>query len=78
MVPREVWGDPRYDIHIAVDSFIYLEIQRGMYGLKEAGVIAFDQLVATSTHTDTNRLHILQDSGATLQDPPRSPCALAI
>ena len=45
MVPQEVWNDPCYDIHIAADGFIFLEIRRGMYGLKEAGVIAFDQIV---------------------------------
>ena len=45
MVPQEVWYDPRYKIHIATGSFMYLEIQSGMYGLKEAVFIAFDQLV---------------------------------
>ena len=45
MVPQEVWDDPRYDIPIATGGFIYLEIRRGMYGLTEAGVIAFDQIV---------------------------------
>ena len=45
MVPQEVWDDPGCNIPIATNAFIYLEIRRGMYGLKEAGVIAFDQLV---------------------------------
>jgi hypothetical protein len=45
VIPQEVWDDPRYDIPIAADGYIYLEIRRGMYGLKEAGVIAFIQLV---------------------------------
>ena len=31
-----------------------------------------------SHHTDTNPLHVLQASGATLHNPPRSPCALTI
>jgi hypothetical protein len=44
-VPQEVWDDPRYDIPIADDGYVYIEIRRGMYGLKEAGVIAFNQLV---------------------------------
>jgi hypothetical protein len=44
-IPQEVWHDPNYyDIHIADDGCIYLEIQRGMCGLKEAGIIAFNQL----------------------------------
>jgi len=45
MIPQEVWDDPRYEINTADDGFIYLEIRRGMYGLKEAGIIAFNQLV---------------------------------
>ena len=34
-----------YDIIFDDRNFTYVEILRGMYGLKEAGVIAFDQLV---------------------------------
>ena len=34
MVPQEVWDDPHYDIPIATDGFIYLEILYVMYGLK--------------------------------------------
>ena len=37
--------DPRYDIIEDEDGWIYLEVRRGMYGLKEAGIIAFKQLV---------------------------------
>jgi hypothetical protein len=44
-IPQEVWDDPDYDIQVATDGYIYLEIRRGMYGLKEAGIIAFNQLV---------------------------------
>jgi hypothetical protein len=40
-----VWDDPQYGIPIANDSYVYLEIRRGMYGLKEAGIIAFNQLI---------------------------------
>ena len=36
ILPQEVWDDPHHNIHIASDGFIYLEIQRGIYGLKEA------------------------------------------
>jgi hypothetical protein len=32
--------------HIEADGFVYLEIPRGMYGLKEAGILTFEQLVA--------------------------------
>ena len=45
MVPQEVWDDSCYNTPIATDGFIYLEVQRGMYGLKEEGFIDFDQLV---------------------------------
>jgi hypothetical protein len=45
VIPQEVWDDPRYDIPVAADGYVYLEIRRGMYGLKEAGIIAFNQLV---------------------------------
>ena len=41
MISKEVWDDPRYTIHISADGFVYLEIRRGMYGLKEAGILAF-------------------------------------
>jgi hypothetical protein len=44
-IPQEVWDDSRYQIEPAADGFIYLEIRRGMYGLKEAAIIAFNQLV---------------------------------
>jgi hypothetical protein len=45
-IPTEVWDDTRYAITIAADGYVYLEIRRGMYGLKESGIIAFNQLVA--------------------------------
>jgi hypothetical protein len=46
MIPQEVWDDPRYDPHIEANGFVYLEIRCGMYGLKEASIFAFKQLVA--------------------------------
>jgi hypothetical protein len=36
IIPKEVWDDRRYTIPIA---------SRGMYGLKEAGILAFNQLI---------------------------------
>ena len=44
-IPQEIWDDPNYDIHMATDSYVYLEIRHGTYGLKEAGIIAYNQLV---------------------------------
>ena len=43
IIPQEVLDE--YNIIFNDRYFIYVEIRRGMYGLKEAGVIAFDQLV---------------------------------
>jgi hypothetical protein len=45
IIPKEVWDDYQYTIPIAGDSHVYLEICRGMYSLKEAGILAFNQLV---------------------------------
>ena len=42
-IPHEVLDE--YDIIFDDRDFTYVEIRRGMYGLKEAGVIEFDQLV---------------------------------
>ena len=39
IIPQdEVWDDHRYTTPIA--GYVYLEIRHGMYGLKEAGVLA--------------------------------------
>ena len=43
IIPQEVLDE--YDIIFDDQDFTYVEIRRGVYGLKEAGVIAFDQLV---------------------------------
>jgi hypothetical protein len=72
-IPQEVWDDPSYDIHIADDGYVYLEIRRGMYGLKEAGIIAFNQLVSKSSHlTDTNPCPSPQASGTIAPNAPLS------
>ena len=43
IIPQEVLDE--YNIIFHDRNYTYVEICRGMYGLKEAGVIAFDQLV---------------------------------
>ena len=43
IIPQEVLNE--YNIIFDDRYFTYVEICRGVYGLKEAGVIAFDQLV---------------------------------
>ena len=46
---KEIWDE--YDINIAPDGFVYLEIRKGMYGLKESGVLEFNKLLkATAPH----------------------------
>jgi hypothetical protein len=47
IILKEVWDDHCYTIPIPIagDGYVYLEIRRGMYGLKEAGILAFNQLV---------------------------------
>jgi hypothetical protein len=43
-IPQEV-RDEYPEITLDANGYAYVEIRKGMYGLKEAGVIAFDQLV---------------------------------
>ena len=43
LIPQEVLD--KYNIIFDDRNFTYVEIGRGMYGLKESGIIAFDQLV---------------------------------
>ena len=41
--PQEIKYE--YEFVISADGLLYLEICKGMYGLKESGVLAFNQLV---------------------------------
>ena len=43
MIPREVLDE--YGLTAEADGFVYFEVRKGIYGLKEAGLIAFKQLV---------------------------------
>ena len=36
-IPQEIWDE--YNIDIAPDGIVYCEIRKGMYGLKEAGIL---------------------------------------
>ena len=44
LIPQEVMDE--YNFTVEAEGYVYFEIRRGMYGLKEAGIIAFEQLVA--------------------------------
>jgi hypothetical protein len=76
VIPQEVWDDPRYDIQIAADGYVYLEIRRGMYSLLEAAIIAFNQLVQKLHPLATNPYLSHQASGATQPSQPPLSCAL--
>ena len=43
LVPDEI--KTRYNLAIELDGYIYFEIRKGRYGLKEAGIIAYKHLV---------------------------------
>jgi hypothetical protein len=44
MTPQEIF-DEYPELVIEEDGYVYFEIRKGIYGLKEAGIIAFQQLV---------------------------------
>ena len=48
IIPQEVLDE--YDIIFDDRNLTYMEIRRGVYGLKKAGVIAFEQLVRKLKH----------------------------
>ena len=43
MIPQEILD--KYGLTAETDGFVYFEVRKGIYGLKEAGLIAFKQLV---------------------------------
>jgi hypothetical protein len=42
-LPQEVIGEYELD-NLAVDGKVYIEIQKGMYGLQQAGILASELL----------------------------------
>ena len=47
-IPAKVMSE--YNLHNYIDNgYVYCEIRKGMYGLKEAGLIAFLRLVKNLT-----------------------------
>lgn len=52
-ITQEIMGE--YDINsIASNSFVCVEIRKGMYGIKEAGIIAFKHLVQNLAPHDSH------------------------
>ena len=43
-IPQEVIDEYKLKDKVAADGFVYIEIRRAMYGLKQAGKLANDQL----------------------------------
>ena len=43
-IPSEVWDEYNMEQHVDTNGFIHFEIQKGMYGLKEAGIVAWTAL----------------------------------
>ena len=45
-IPQEIMTE--YNLtHLIYSGHVYVEIRRGMYGLKEAGIIGYKRLVKT-------------------------------
>ena len=50
-IPQDIRDMYNLDSKLAADGHIYVKIKKGMYGLKQAAVLAFDNLVNNlSTH----------------------------
>ena len=45
LIPDEIMAEYDLEQYIEPDNYLYCEIRKGMYGLKEAGIIAFKNLV---------------------------------
>ena len=55
------------------DGFIYCEIQKGMYGLPQAGIIAQELLADRLRNTDSHRAKQRPDYGRTSRAQSNSP-----
>ena len=74
-IQKEVWDE--YDIKMSPDGFANLEIRKGMYGLKEAGVLAFKKLLKLLLPTDMNLCQTPHACGHTIHAIPPFSCVLA-
>lgn len=45
-IPSEIWKEYEMDQYCDDNGYVYFEIRKGMYGLKEAGIVAWLELVA--------------------------------
>lgn len=69
-----------YDIApiIAHDNYVYVKIKKGMYGLKQATIIAYKHLVKNYNHMDTIQYQTHQICGPTHRELQFSSYALMI
>ena len=64
-IPVDIHGCPWMSMHVHghpwvsmdIDGYIYVKIKRGMYGLKQVAILAYDCLVKTYQGTD---MHLSQ------------------
>jgi len=54
-IPNEIKNE--YNLVLEPDGYTYFEIRRGMYGLKEAGIIAYKHLVKNLLPYGYTQLH---------------------
>ena len=73
LIPPEVVE--QYNLRrIAHDGWIYIEVQKGMPGLKQAGKVANDRLAAYLKSMDMHQSREHRHYGVIQQDPRRSLC----
>jgi hypothetical protein len=78
VIPPEVWDDPRYTIAIVNNGYVYLEIRRGMYGLKKPPSSRSTSLSRNSLLPAMNPCLSRQASGVTAQNAQHSSSVLTI
>jgi hypothetical protein len=62
-IPDEIIKEYKLDQKVTTEGYIYTEIQKGMYGLPQAGIIAQELLATDSKSMGTHRAKLFQDSG---------------
>ena len=63
---------------VNADGYVYIKIKKGMYGLKQAAILAYKQLKTILHHMDMNRYLPPYHSGTTEQKRPNSAYAWMI
>ena len=74
-IPEDIRKQYNRDAIVELDGYVYCEVRKGMYGLKQAARLAFVNLIKLLAHTVTILLGTFQDYGITSPDQPYSPSA---